>query len=355
MIADQAKVFSPSKVSTHTERIEAFWNGKRIYPVTIELDLTQCCTRACSECPYSASRAPGYTLELPFLDRLFCILGPHTPGLILTGGEPTSVPHYPEALRLARAKGFSEISTITNGTCLDRVSVQDALLEHATAVRVSLYDWQEKDSPSFIRTLQNIEVLRSRIDAERSDLRIGATLLTRSEWIPRSGQAALAAFQAGAHWVYFHPFCIEWESGRPAKADQTGILDFVESLRAELPPNSNLQVPTARYLDYPLIFPELHAGHFLLQVGADGVSYAGPECKYEPGYALLDLNEYMKDDFLWHPRRLAGLRAINSSNYRYIGTRHRPPMFSDYLERTRPGTTGAESEGAGAFINPSLI
>ncbi len=355
MTTNQAKVFSPSKIRTHADRIEAFWNGDRIYPVTTELDLTQRCTRACEECPYSASRAPGYTLELPFLDRLFSVLGCHTPGLILTGGEPTSVPHYPQVLALARAKGFKEISTITNGTCLDRGPVQDALLEHASAVRVSMYDWQERDTPSFLRILRNIDLLRRRIEVERSPLQIGATLLTRTEWIPRSGPVAVAALEAGVHWVYFHPFCIAWDSQRPRIADQTGVLEFFETLRAKAPSDANLQVPTARYLDYPLAFPELHAGHFLLQVGADGVNYAGPECKYEPDYALLDLNQYMKDDFLWHPRRLAGLRAINSSNYRFIGTRHRPPMFSDYLERTRPGTAGNGSENPFGFIHPSLI
>ena len=48
---------------------------------------------------------------------------------------------------------------------------------------------------------------------------------------------------------------------------------------------------------------------------------------------LLNLNEYMEDDFLWHPRRLEILNKISSDNYRPIGTKHRPPIFSDYIEK----------------------
>ena len=47
----------------------------------------------------------------------------------------------------------------------------------------------------------------------------------------------------------------------------------------------------------------------------------------------MNLNEDMEDDFLWDPRRLEKLDSINSDNYRPIGTKHRPPIFSDYIEK----------------------
>jgi hypothetical protein len=352
----QATIFSPSKVDLHARRVESYWNGESIFPVTLELDLTQRCTRDCPECPYSAARSPGLTLQLPFLDRLFSVLGPHTPGLIISGGEPTSVKHYPQTLALARARGFREVSTISNGTCLQKKAVQDALLEHGTAVRVSLYDWQDGETASFRRTIRNIEGLRRRIDDEGSRLQIGAALLTRKEWVPRSAFAAMAALEAGAHWVYFHPFCVEWDADRPRMADQAGVIDFVDRLGREAPPDANLQLPSARYMDYPLRFSKLHAAHFLMQVGADGVAYSGPECKYDNEYALMDLKDGFDESFVKNPRRLQRIDSINSDNYRYIGTRHRPPMFSDYLERTRPGANAASHCASGpGFLHPSLL
>ena len=355
MTSRLASLFAPSKVHLHEARIEAYFKGDCIFPVTMELDLTQRCTRACDGCPYSAARRPGHTLSLPFLDRLFGILGANTPGLVVSGGEPTSVPHYPEVLRLARRKGFQEVSTITNGTCLDRPEVQDALLAFGTAVRVSLYDWQESEAPGFLRTLRCIEHLRRRADAEGSALGIGASILTRAEWIPRMEQVARAALGAGAHWVYFHPYCVDWEQDRPHVAGQSGVLAAIEAIRAELGPDANLQVPAARYQDYPLVFSELHAANFLLQVGADGVNYAGPECKYDSRYALLDLNEHLTDDFLWNPERLAKIRAIDHTRYRCIGTRHRPPMFSEYLEKIRLGSPGGSRPDRAGFIHPFII
>lgn len=234
--------------------------------------------------------------------------------------------------------------------------MQDALLAHGTAVRVSLYDWQESDEPGFQRTLRHLEHLRHRADTEGSALGIGASLLTRAEWIPRFEPVVRAALAAGAHWVYFHPYCVDWEGDQPRVADQTGVLAAIEELRARLGPGPNLQVPAARYQTYPLEFSALHAAHFLLQIRADGVNYAGPECKYDPRYALVDLNEHMTDDFLWSPERLARVRSIDHTHYRCIGTRHRPPMFSDHLEKVRLGRPEAADRPARAgFLHPSII
>jgi organic radical activating enzyme len=333
MTDKQSKIFAPSKVNIDHQKIEAYLKGDRIYPTTIEMDLTQLCTRSCSGCPYSVSRQAGLTLQLPFLDRLFSILGPHTPGIVLSGGESTIVPHFPQTVALARKKGFKQIAVISNGANIHLPEVQDALLEHVTSIRISLYDWQENISDSFLTTLGKIQSLRKRIDKEGSKLEIGASMLTRREWNHRYEEVGLHALKAGINWLYFHPYCIDWEKERPIQADQTGILDAIEKLREKAPKNANIQVPFARYDETPLYFEKLHGTHFLIQIGADGVNYAGPECKYEKDFVLLDLNEYLEEDFLWHPQRIKRLNEITSRNYRFIGTKHRPVMFSDYIQK----------------------
>ena len=333
---NQSKIFAPSKVANDPQRIKAYLNGEQIFPITIELDLTQLCTRSCSGCPYSASRRPGLTLQLPFLDRLFSVLGSHTPGIVLTGGESTIVPHFPETVALAREKGFKEIAVISNGANIHRPEVQDALLEHVTAIRISLYDWQENDSEYFINSLKKIEGLRNCIEKEGSKLEIGASILTRSEWNHRYASVGLQALNAGIDWLYFHPYCIDWEKEYPMQADQTSVLEAIEKLKEIAPQNANIQVPIERYAEKPLYFEKLHGSHFLIQVGADGINYAGPECKYEKDAELLNLNEYLEDDFLWHPQRLKRLNEINSDNYRFIGTKHRPVIFSDHIQTLIP-------------------
>ena len=328
----QRLVFSPAKMMVAEDRIRSYLRGERVYPITMEMDLTQSCTRSCPACPYGAAREQNLTLAMPFLERLFGILGPNTPGLVLSGGEPTSVPHFPEAIALARKTGFKEIAVITNGSCLHDPRIQDALFEGVTSVRVSLYDWQEGDSDHFLTTLRNIARLRELADARSSPLEISAAMLTRREWAHRFEAVTQAAFESGIHWLYFHPFCVDWDNHHPEQADQTGVLDVIAELTQNSPRAADIHVPYERYSRDPLVFSRLHGSCFLIQVGADGVNYAGPECKYDPDYALLDLTSYLETDFLWHPQRLAGIAAINSDNYSPIGTRHRPPIFSAYLQ-----------------------
>ena len=357
---NQSKIFAPSKVNIDHQKIEAYLNGEQIFPTTIELDLTQLCTRSCPGCPYSASRKPGLTLQIPFLDRLFSVLGSNTSGIVLSGGEPTIVPHFLETVAMARKKGFKEIAVISNGANIDRPKVQAALLEHVTSIRISMYDWQENDSEFFINTLKKIEGLRNRIEKEGSKLEIGAAILTRLELNRRYEPVGLQALNAGIHWLYFHPYCIDWNTEYPTQADQTGVLEAIEKLKEIAPQNANIQVPIERYSEKPLYFEKLHGAHFLIQVGADGINYVGPECKYEKDAELLNLNNYLEDDFLWHPQRLKRLGKINSDNYRFIGTKHRPPMFSDYIQKLiqlRNDNEAGKSpiESSSGFFYPSII
>jgi len=138
---------------------------------------------------------------------------------------------------------------------------------------------------------------------------------------------------AGIDWLYFHPYCIDWDKKYPVQADQTGVLEAISSLKNAATKDANIQVPFERYDEKPLYFEKLHGSHFLIQVGADGINYAGPECKYEKETELLNLNDYMEDDFLWHPQRLKILNELNSDNYRFIGTKHRPVIFSDHIQK----------------------
>jgi len=299
-------------------------------------------------------------MPFDFMDRLFSVLGPHTPGIVFSGGEATIVPHFPEAMALARKKGFREIAIISNGGFTHRPKVQDALLEHVTSIRISLYDWQDGESPYFVETLRKISRLRERIEKEGSRLEIGASLLTRSDLNHRYETVGLQALAAGIDWLYFHPYCVNWHSKNPVQADQTGVLSAIDKLKAIAPHGANIQVPVERYSREPLFFEKLHGAHFLIQVGADGINYAGPECKYDKNSELLDLNDYLEDDFLWHPRRLKRLDELNSDNYAFIGTRHRPPMFSDFIQKLirqneqAPGQDQAK-EPADHFSYPSIL
>ncbi len=251
------------------------------------------------------------------------------------------------------------MAVISNGSMLHLPKVQSALVEHVTSIRVSLYDWYEGDSAYFVDTLTKIRNLRRVIEKEGSTLEIGASILTRNEWNQHYAHVGAAALKAGVHWVYFHPFCIDWDKKRPLQADQTGVLTAIEEFQKQAAPEANIQVPLERYSAAPLNFSRLHGAHFLIQIGADGCNYAGPECKYEKDYMLLNLNDDMDDDFLWDPRRLEKIDSINSNNYRPIGTKHRPPIFSDYVEKVlnneEENNATVHAEKITEFFYPEII
>ena len=340
----EQNVFASSKITNEKQKVHAYLRGEEIFPITMEVDLTQKCTRACPGCPYQVSRRAGHTLELPFLDRLFSILGNNTPGLILSGGEATCINHFPETVSLAKQKGFKEIAVISNGGMTHVPGIQDALLENVTSIRFSLYDWQDREEKYFTDTLEKIRNLRNRIEKEGSNLEIGASILTRKEVTHKFHSVGMKAFDAGIHWLYFHPYCIDWDTKSPKQADQTGVLEAIAEMKRAAPAGLNIQVPYERYSTEKLHFDKLHGSHFIIQVGADGINYAGPECKYEEEATLLDLNEYMGDDFLWHPERIEKINNLNSDNYTFIGTKHRPPMFSDYIQKLVDRSANQEND-----------
>lgn len=354
----EQNVFASSKVAVDKDRVLAYLRGENIFPTTIEMDLTQKCTRSCPSCPYLVSRRSEHTLKMPFIDRFLGILEKETPGVVFSGGEPTSFRYFPEVVALARKRGFREVAVISNGGMTHLPRIQDALLEHVTSIRFSLYDWGQTEETYFLDTLDKIGKLRNRIENEGSSLEIGASILTRKDLVHRFHPVALKALESGIHWLYFHPFCVDWDSSYPKQADQTGVLESIAELKKIAPPGSNIQVPYERYSPEQLYFEKLHGSHFLIQVGADGINYTGPECKYEDDSVLLDLNEYMKDDFLWHPDRIGKINRTNSDNYNYIGTKHRPPMFSDYIQKlidNQRDQTNKMIGSPGKFFYPDII
>ena len=148
-------------------------------------------------------------------------------------------------------------------------------MEYATAIRISMYDWQETETESFYQVLKKIEAFRNRIEQSGSKLEIGASMLTRTALNHRYESVGLKALDSGIHWLYFHPYCVDWDKQYPKADDQTGVINAIERFQSNAPKDANIQVPYERYSDRPLYFEKLHGSHFLIQVGADGVNYAG--------------------------------------------------------------------------------
>jgi MoaA/NifB/PqqE/SkfB family radical SAM enzyme len=341
---------SSYKIAGDRRRLEDYLAGKNIFPLSVEFDLTEMCNRTCPGCP-SVKATMKHFLSLEFIDRLLGILEGQTRGLLFTGGEPTIAPLFSRSLRLARQRQFSQIAVVSNGKCLDDNKVAGALLDDVTSLRISLYDWELGiDGPLSI-TLANILSLRKAIEQTGSGLSIGVSVLTDHARVPELEKIVRVISESGAHWIYFHPLCRNWDLGRPTITDQTAVLDEIERLRKAYSGIFPVFAGNERYGAQEIDFRSYHAAHFLLVVGADGKNYLSPETKYNPDYVLSDLNSSMENGFLWQEERLKRVR-YSSRDYACIGSRHRTVLYNDLVEGI---IAGRESLDAACSYSDRLI
>ena len=322
---------SAYKVAYHRQKVEAYLRGEQISPATVELDISSLCNKRCELCP-STTSSYSSSLDLGFIKRLFARLEGQTRGLLLSGGEPTLAPIFPDVLRLAREYGFIDIAIVTNGGLLDREQVASALCNYASTIRVSVYDWTKEPRPDFEATLGRIRSLRARVEKENSKLQIGVSALTNRENADAVRTLANEASAAGAHWIYFHPMCVRWDVGAPERVDQSRVLAKIRECQEAQ--SNGFQVFTFpdRYVERKIDFSGYHAAHFLLVVGADGVNYLGAEVKYHPQYAIADLAKNWTDDFLWQRERLKRIESVSSRTYPAVGSRHRGVLYNDLIQ-----------------------
>jgi organic radical activating enzyme len=342
-----SEVASGRKVAYHVEKLMSYLQGRPIFPATLEMDITSRCTRICKDCPSSRS-SESDNLPLDFVRDLFALFEGQTRGLLMTGGEPTSSPDFPAVLHMARRFGFEDIAVVTNGSLLGTESVAEALIEHASTIRLSMYDW-ESGGCGIETTLQDIERLRGKIDSAKSPLQIGISMLTSSRVVDRLAPMSEEVRNAGAHWIYFHPVCTGWNSGCPQQVDQKGVLETVTSYRDCLKDGFQAFISADRYRHDSLHFSAYHAAHFLMILGADKKNYLGAEVKYQPQHVLAELPDPLTPTFLWQEERLKRISEADSARYPALGSRHRGVLYSHFIEslkRTPPAQLAVTMQAA---------
>ncbi len=351
-------VASGYKIGYHKEKLSTYLKNEPIFPVTLELDITSQCSRVCQDCP--SCRSPYQeSLSWEFIKKLFASFEGQTNGLLLTGGEPTISPLFPNVLKFARESGFKDIAVVTNGSHLLEHNVTDALIEKASTIRISMYDWDGDSCNGIQPTLKKIEYLRKRIDQTRSSLKVGISALTSFDRVSKLSEIAESVRSAGAHWIYFHPMCTGWSNAQLNQVNQDGVVQAINDYRNICRDEFEVFISSSRYDNTPLKFSGYHAAHFLLVVGADGMNYLGAEVKYQEKYMIGDIAGRWSNNFLQQPERLAKINAVNNSNYTALHSRHRGVLYNDYIEKMKldaAGVTKASSKnGHTKFLFPHIL
>lgn len=127
------KYIRTDKLYGHPDRLQAYKNGKTVYPVTVEIHLTNRCNIKCSYCCF-ADRQDN--TEMSFKDAIAVVeklSDMHVKAVAFSGGgEPTMHPNLAAVIAHARRAGM-DVGLITNGVKFDSY-----LLNNLKWVRFSL-------------------------------------------------------------------------------------------------------------------------------------------------------------------------------------------------------------------------
>ena len=267
------------KLFYHPETIVAYKEGKRPFPITLEIDLTNRCNHRCSFCFYAEHI--GVDADKPSLDtevlktRLLEAKKLGTKALSFTGGgEPTIHKDYLQMIKFAKDTGF-DVGTITNGSAITSRNVDD-FIDNLQWIRISMAGG---DSDSYKKVqgvdqfdliLKNIELLSKRKKEKNSNLNIGVRTLVTPENVYSLENFAHLIKHMNIDYYQLAPDQFSTDKGVFWNNEKTQrIFSNVKSIL--LP--SNIKLLTTTYmssqenLDYPRT---CYAHFFMLTITAEG-------------------------------------------------------------------------------------
>lgn len=279
--------FQPLKLLRHSDRVEASLRGDVVFPISVELDLSNVCPHDCPFCSFGTSASGGYRQQhwvtFPYprvLDLLTELRDCGVQSVTFTGGgEPLAHPHASAICRHATRLGMPW-GLVTNGQLLDRV-VGD--LGGATFVRVSL----DAGSPETHHVTHGLPEGRFAYDSILQHLRavravwpaltLGASFCVMDQNFKEIYKAAKDVRDAGGNYLEVRPtFPTEWrgDGWGNALSDPDGAKVEVEHARL------HLNTDTFQVIGMDQRFDAVHApqkrygqcriGGLTTVIGADG-------------------------------------------------------------------------------------
>lgn len=146
-------------------------------PTLIEIEVTRRCNLHCPVC-FMAAEKTDQGPELGALEQIFQNIRDQvglTPGIQLTGGEPTIRRDLPEIIRVGRKAGFAGIEVNTNGVVISKDL--DFLQELQDAGLTGVYLQFDGLSPRVYRQLRGADLLQTKLDAIENCRKVGLQIV----------------------------------------------------------------------------------------------------------------------------------------------------------------------------------
>lgn len=207
--------FQPYKLLFHQSRLQALAKGEPVYPVSVEIDLSNACPHDCPFCSFGTSASNGYrqqnwvTFPYPrILDLLTELKNCSVESVTFTGGgEPLVHRQAAEILDQASHVGL-QWGLVTNGLLL-KGPIARLVQEGATFVRISLDAGTDETHmvthgvkvPQLSQILDNIRRLK------QSDRKVvvGASFCVMDSNVDEIQLAATRVQEAGGDYLEVRP------------------------------------------------------------------------------------------------------------------------------------------------------
>ena len=242
--------FKPEKLLFHRSRIDAMLRGDLVYPVSVELDLSNVCNHKCPFCSFGTEESQGYRYQhwtmFPYprvLDLLRELKACGVESITLTGGgEPLMHKHAAEVMELATELSL-QWGLVTNGALL-KGRVAHAVAAGATFCRISLDAGSDETHqrthgvahPQYSMIIEHLRGLRAEASLAGRPLIIGASFCVMSSNFKEVYAAAKDVKEAGADYLEVRPtYETEWRGdGWRDEIDTEGAKVEVEHARLHL-------------------------------------------------------------------------------------------------------------------------
>ena len=174
------------KIFYHSEKIAEYKEGKRPFPITLEIDLTNNCNHRCSFCYYAehigVNKDSLDTIVIKKTLQNARDLG--TKGISFTGGgEPMIHKDYEEIVKYTKSLGL-DVGTITNGSAITDRNI-NTIMENLQYIRISMAGGDRESYSNvqgvdqFELVMKNIRLLSKSKKQLKSNIKIGIrTLVT---------------------------------------------------------------------------------------------------------------------------------------------------------------------------------
>ena len=216
-----------TKIAFHKDRVDAWKNGERIAPITIDMALTQKCSYACIFCyaglQQNSSSPVSWKAYENFLND--CIEIGHKPGegvkaiSLVSDGESAENPYFLQFIRKAKENGI-DIASGTNGLKLKRDELPE-LIDKLTYLRFNFNAADPRayaeimgtSVKNFHKVVKNIEECVRLKKERKSNVTLGLQMVLMPEYADQVIPLALLGKNLGVEYTVIK-HCSDDEEGR---------------------------------------------------------------------------------------------------------------------------------------------